>query len=29
MEMSEEFFHAVMDVNLTSAFLMCQAVGAG
>jgi 3-oxoacyl-[acyl-carrier protein] reductase len=25
MEMSEEFFHAVMDVNLTSAFLMCQA----
>ena len=29
MEMSEEFFHAVIDVNLTSAFLMCQAVGAG
>jgi 3-oxoacyl-[acyl-carrier protein] reductase len=29
MEMSEEFFHAVMDVNLTSAFLMCQAAGAG
>jgi 3-oxoacyl-[acyl-carrier protein] reductase len=29
MAMSEEFFHAVMDVNLTSAFLMCQAVGAG
>jgi 3-oxoacyl-[acyl-carrier protein] reductase len=28
-EMSEEFFHAVMDVNLTSTFLMCQAVGAG
>ena len=29
LEMSEEFFHAVMDVNLTSAFLMCKAVGAG
>jgi 3-oxoacyl-[acyl-carrier protein] reductase len=29
MDMSEEFFHAVMDVNLTSAFLMSQAVGAG
>ena len=29
MEMSEEFFHAVMDVNLTSAFLMCQATGLG
>jgi 3-oxoacyl-[acyl-carrier protein] reductase len=25
--MSEEFFHSVMDVNLTSAFLMCRAVG--
>jgi 3-oxoacyl-[acyl-carrier protein] reductase len=29
MEMSEEHFRAVMDVNLTSAFLMCQAAGAG
>ena len=29
LEMSEEFFHAVMDVNLTSAFLMCRAVGPG
>jgi 3-oxoacyl-[acyl-carrier protein] reductase len=29
MEMSESFFHAVMDVNLTSSFLMCQAAGAG
>ena len=29
LEMSEAFFHAVMDVNLTSAFLMCKAVGAG
>lgn len=29
MEMSEELFHSVIDVNLTSAFLMCQAVGAG
>jgi len=29
MEMSEELFHSVMDVNLTSAFLMCQAAGAG
>ena len=29
MEMSEEFFHAVMDVNLTSTFLMCQATGLG
>lgn len=29
MAMSEGFFHAVMDVNVTSAFLMCQAVGAG
>jgi 3-oxoacyl-[acyl-carrier protein] reductase len=29
MDMSEEFFHSVIDVNLTSAFLMCQAVGAG
>jgi 3-oxoacyl-[acyl-carrier protein] reductase len=27
LEMSEEFFHSVMDVNLTSAFLMCRAVG--
>lgn len=27
LEMSEEFFHAVMDVNLTSAFLMCRAIG--
>ena len=26
--MSEELFHAVMDVNVTSAFLMCRAVGA-
>jgi 3-oxoacyl-[acyl-carrier protein] reductase len=29
MEMSEELFHSVIDVNLTSAFLMCQAAGAG
>ena len=29
LEMSDEFFHAVIDVNLTSAFLMCKAVGAG
>src|SRR5436190_7439085 len=29
MEMSEEFFHSVMNVNLTSAFLMSQAVGKG
>ena len=29
MEMSEEFFRSVMDVNLTSAFLMSRAVGAG
>jgi 3-oxoacyl-[acyl-carrier protein] reductase len=29
MEMSEAFFHSVIDVNLTSTFLMCQAVGAG
>jgi 3-oxoacyl-[acyl-carrier protein] reductase len=29
MQMTEEFFHAVMDVNVTSAFLMCKAVGAG
>jgi len=29
LEMSEEFFHAVMDVNVTSAFLMSRAVGAG
>ena len=29
LEMSEEFFRAVIDVNLTSAFLMCRAVGAG
>jgi len=29
MEMSEELFHSVMDVNLTSAFLMCKAAGAG
>ncbi|HYE88966.1 MAG TPA: SDR family oxidoreductase [Vicinamibacterales bacterium] len=28
-EMSEALFHAVMDVNLTSTFLMCQAAGAG
>jgi 3-oxoacyl-[acyl-carrier protein] reductase len=27
LEMSEEFFHSVMDVNLTSAFLVCRAVG--
>ena len=27
LEMSEEFFRQVMDVNLTSAFLMCRAVG--
>jgi len=27
--MSEEFFRRVMDVNLTSAFLMCRAVGPG
>jgi 3-oxoacyl-[acyl-carrier protein] reductase len=25
--MTEEFFHKVMDVNLTSTFLMCRAVG--
>jgi 3-oxoacyl-[acyl-carrier protein] reductase len=29
LEMSEELFHAVMDVNVTSAFLMCRAVGGG
>ena len=29
MDMSEEFFHSVIDVNLTSAFLMCKAVGSG
>src|SRR5258705_2475942 len=29
MEMSEEFFHSVIDVNLTSAFLMSKAVGSG
>lgn len=27
LEMSEEFFRQVMDVNLTTAFLMCRAVG--
>lgn len=27
LEMSEEFFRQVMDVNLTSAFLMCRAIG--
>jgi 3-oxoacyl-[acyl-carrier protein] reductase len=27
--MSDELFHAVMDVNLTSAFFMCRAAGAG
>jgi 3-oxoacyl-[acyl-carrier protein] reductase len=27
LEMSEEFFHAVIDVNLTSTFLVCRAVG--
>jgi 3-oxoacyl-[acyl-carrier protein] reductase len=27
LEMSEEFFHSVMDVNLTSTFLVCRAVG--
>jgi 3-oxoacyl-[acyl-carrier protein] reductase len=29
LEMSEELFQAVMDVNVTSAFLMCRAVGPG
>ena len=29
MEMSEEFFHSVIDVNLTSAFLVSKAVGSG
>ncbi len=29
LEMSEELFHAVMDVNVTTAFLMCRAVGPG
>jgi 3-oxoacyl-[acyl-carrier protein] reductase len=29
LEMSEELFHAVMDVNVTSAFLMCRGVGPG
>jgi len=29
LEMTEEFFRAVMDVNLTSAFLVCRAVGPG
>ena len=29
MDMSEEFFHSVIDVNLTSAFLMSKAVGRG
>jgi 3-oxoacyl-[acyl-carrier protein] reductase len=27
LEMEESFFHSVMDVNLTSAFLMCRAAG--
>lgn len=29
LDMSDELFHAVMDVNVTSTFLMCRAVGAG
>ena len=29
LEMSDELFHAVMNVNLTSAFFMCRAVAAG
>jgi 3-oxoacyl-[acyl-carrier protein] reductase len=29
LEMSEALFHAVMDVNVTSAFLMCRSVGPG
>jgi 3-oxoacyl-[acyl-carrier protein] reductase len=29
LEMSTELFHAVMDVNVTSAFLMCRAIGPG
>ena len=29
LDMSDELFHAVMDVNLTSAFFMCRAVGPG
>jgi 3-oxoacyl-[acyl-carrier protein] reductase len=29
LEMSTELFHAVMDVNVTSAFLMCRAAGPG
>ena len=29
LEMSETLFHAVMDVNVTSTFLMCRAVGPG
>jgi 3-oxoacyl-[acyl-carrier protein] reductase len=29
LEMSDELFHAVMDVNVTSTFLMCRTVGAG
>jgi 3-oxoacyl-[acyl-carrier protein] reductase len=29
LEMSAELFHAVMDVNVTSAFLMCRAAGPG
>ena len=29
LEMSDDLFHAVMDVNVTSTFLMCRAVGAG
>lgn len=27
LSMTEEFFHSVMDVNLTSTFLLCRAVG--
>src|SRR6185295_4231910 len=29
LEMSDALFQSVMDVNVTSAFLMCRAVGAG
>jgi 3-oxoacyl-[acyl-carrier protein] reductase len=29
LEMSTELFYAVMDVNVTSAFLMCRAIGPG
>jgi 3-oxoacyl-[acyl-carrier protein] reductase len=29
LEMSDDFFRAVIDVNLTSAFFMCRAVGPG